>query len=366
MINLSSNILRLRQQKKITQDQLADFLNVTKSSVSKWENGQSSPDLELLSRIAIYFDVSLDYLVGYEATLTKAQIKNIYLKFSSRFANEDFDIVLNDIYKYIDRYYSCYEFLEQMILLLINHASLTNEANRYPIYNKSYELCERIISNCSNEFLRSNTYYLRSIIDLNLGHPENVIQQLEDVLSPLSLANGSFVLLSQAYQMTNDKDKMNQLLQYTMYSSLSNLLISSTQYLIKQVMNHEDFNETILRIDHLIDLYHLSEVNPNSVAQYEFSVAMFSTEKSEKIRRLQLFSKYSLLILKTEKLSVNHDPYFDQIDTIIEQSNLGSSLVRDKKTIIQGIYEALRHPAFLELIEDPDFKKILDDIKECE
>ena len=39
-LKLSDNIIRLRREHKITQEELADFLGVTKASVSKWENAQ--------------------------------------------------------------------------------------------------------------------------------------------------------------------------------------------------------------------------------------------------------------------------------------------------------------------------------------
>lgn len=38
VLNLSENIVRLRRERKITQEELADFIGVTKASVSKWEN----------------------------------------------------------------------------------------------------------------------------------------------------------------------------------------------------------------------------------------------------------------------------------------------------------------------------------------
>ncbi len=44
-VNLPDNLIRLRHEKNITQEQLADFLGVTKASVSKWENRQSMPDI---------------------------------------------------------------------------------------------------------------------------------------------------------------------------------------------------------------------------------------------------------------------------------------------------------------------------------
>lgn len=54
-LNFSSNISRLRHEKNITQEQLAEFVGITKASVSKWETGQSLPDVLLLPRLAAFF-----------------------------------------------------------------------------------------------------------------------------------------------------------------------------------------------------------------------------------------------------------------------------------------------------------------------
>ena len=64
-INVSENIVRLRRERKITQEQLAEFVGVTKASVSKWETGQSIPDVLMLPQLATFFDVTVDKLIGY-------------------------------------------------------------------------------------------------------------------------------------------------------------------------------------------------------------------------------------------------------------------------------------------------------------
>ena len=50
--------------KKISQQKLADILGVSRSTVAMWENGLSQPDNDTLIRIANYFNVSTDYLLG--------------------------------------------------------------------------------------------------------------------------------------------------------------------------------------------------------------------------------------------------------------------------------------------------------------
>lgn len=64
-MQLNESIRSLRRERGMTQEQLAEAMNVSAAAVSKWENGQSVPDIAVLTALADYFEVSLDALVGY-------------------------------------------------------------------------------------------------------------------------------------------------------------------------------------------------------------------------------------------------------------------------------------------------------------
>lgn len=63
---IAKNIQRLRQEKGMTQLELAEKLNYSDKSVSKWERGESLPDIVVLKSVADLFEVTLDYLVEEE------------------------------------------------------------------------------------------------------------------------------------------------------------------------------------------------------------------------------------------------------------------------------------------------------------
>ena len=74
---------RLIEQRKlnaVTQRQMADFLNIAQPSYIRYENGSSEPSLACLVKIADYFDVSVDYLLGRAEFWTKAQANDLSIK----------------------------------------------------------------------------------------------------------------------------------------------------------------------------------------------------------------------------------------------------------------------------------------------
>ena len=68
-MNVADRIQNLRKIKGISQEQLAEAIDVSRQAVSKWESEQSTPDLEKIVLMSDFFDVTTDYLLkGIEPT----------------------------------------------------------------------------------------------------------------------------------------------------------------------------------------------------------------------------------------------------------------------------------------------------------
>lgn len=61
---LGQRLRELRQEKQLTLEQLGMKFDVTKQTVSYWEKGDRLPPLDIVTALAEYYDVSLDYLAG--------------------------------------------------------------------------------------------------------------------------------------------------------------------------------------------------------------------------------------------------------------------------------------------------------------
>ena len=86
-MNLGEQIYNLRKKKNMSQEELASVLNVSRQTISKWETGESNPDIDKIVPLCNFFEISTDEFlkdrdIVYEKNLTKEKKKNKALTFS--------------------------------------------------------------------------------------------------------------------------------------------------------------------------------------------------------------------------------------------------------------------------------------------
>lgn len=86
-MNIGAKIKAFRKEKRVTQEELAEYLHISSQAVSKWETGASSPDIDMLPKLAIYFGTTLDNLLDFDQSRLDAAIEEI-LKESGRGGND--------------------------------------------------------------------------------------------------------------------------------------------------------------------------------------------------------------------------------------------------------------------------------------
>lgn len=65
-MDIGEKIKALRKAKKLTQEQLAEYLHISSQAVSKWETGASTPDVDMLPKLAVFFGVTMDELFDFD------------------------------------------------------------------------------------------------------------------------------------------------------------------------------------------------------------------------------------------------------------------------------------------------------------
>ena len=78
MLFLHENLKKHRILKNLTQEEISNYLNVTPQSVSKWERGESYPDITFLPALANIFETSIDILIGMDTIRAEETRYNIH------------------------------------------------------------------------------------------------------------------------------------------------------------------------------------------------------------------------------------------------------------------------------------------------
>lgn len=362
-LNLSSNITRLRHERKLTQEELADFVGVTKASVSKWENAQSMPDILLLPQLAAFFDVTIDELVGYEPQLSDKQIRHLYAQLTKDLAARPLHEALGRVRSLAHRYYSCYPFLLQLVVLYWNHFMLAeSEGEGRQILEEAVTWCDRILEDCTDVGVCSDAASLKAGLKLQLGRAAEAIDLLEPLMDPSRISGHNSAILIQAYRVVGEIDRAKMHAQAEVYLGLVGLVGDGIQLMSLYENDMERCAETIRRTGHVIEIYQLERLHPDVAARFYYQTAVvygLNGKGQEALGALQSFERCVRRLLDAEEIRLHGDGYFDRLDAWIDRMPLGSMAPRDKSFIRQNIQEALRHPAFQELRETEGFQRIM-------
>ena len=92
MLHLAENLRKYRLVKDLTQEDVASYLNITPQSVSKWERGETYPDITLLPALANIFETSIDLLIGMDEVRSADARLQIHAKANDHLRSNQFDM----------------------------------------------------------------------------------------------------------------------------------------------------------------------------------------------------------------------------------------------------------------------------------
>ena len=312
-IHLGRVLSENRRRKGVTQDELAEFMGVSKAAVSKWETESTYPDILLLPRLAAYFDMSIDELMGYEPQMDREEIRKTHRMLSEKFTTHPFEAALEHCRKYAREYYSCYPLVFQVGSLMVNHvmmAKTPEEGER--VIKEAVQLFRRVREGTDDPGLGKEALHMEAYCLLQLRQPEEVLELLKE---ESHVTSNSEPLLATAWKMTGDRKEAKRVLQIGIYRKVIVLL--------------------------------------NLLASY----MELCGEEPEKYTDLATGEIYPLRL--------HGDAYFDLLDAWFDSAlELGDYPPRDELLIRRSMTQALTgNPAFDSLADDPRFQVMTERLK---
>ncbi|MDO4538210.1 MAG: helix-turn-helix domain-containing protein [Coriobacteriales bacterium] len=363
VIAIGANICRLRKESHLTQGDLARHLGVTKASVSKWETGQSYPDVELLPRIAAFFDVTVDALMGYEPQMSKEGIRRECARLREAFASMPFDEAHAQCTKLVHDYYSCYPLLVQIAVLYLNHLGLVDGAKRGELAREAVELCRRVRRGSSISTDVRLAEAVEASLELAAGDPQAAIEALGDVPD---IDLGADMLLASAYGALGQADEADKILQGALFQALVLSLNRLAQMAALYTGKPAKIGIAYERAQAIIEAFDMESVYANTAAIH-LSFAMAYMMCGDSARALDCLDGYVRAARALSfPLELHGDDFFDKTQSWLDDVNgIGTSVPRDDALVRKSLVESVAaNPAFVPLSDEPRFKRVVASLQE--
>ncbi len=358
-IRIGNVIATKRRERGITQEELANHLGVSKPAVSKWESGQSYPDILLLPILASYFDITVDQLIGYEPQMTKEDIRKVCYRLTQDFTKEPFDKVYQECEDYLHKYFSCWQLQFQIGVLLLNHCNLAGSMVRTKeIMEHVLDLFVRIEKSCEEPHLAKLSIQMQAVCHMSLGRPQEAIDLMETQVAPLISPES---ILVKAYQMKGDKAKAIEYLQGYTFVNLVTMLGAVPDYCSMYTDQPDRMDEYYQIFLSVCRLFQLEELSPATLINIYLSGAMSYAGQGNKEKAMDILEPYSDLILRLDKETIylhgNHifdalEGYFAAVDVETDAPRRMELIRKDMRSSI------LTNPAFASLENEERFLKI--------
>jgi len=242
-MSIGTTIKRLRREKDITQEQLAEYLGITSRAISQWECDRTAPDISLLPALCHVFGVSSDLLLGIDIEKNKEEIKKYLDKASDCFYRgmwEESTALLREANKKFPRDYKIMSRLADSLVAEYSRKGISK-------YDEVFELCNRILEDCTESTTRYEALSILAVAYDCAGKKEENLKLAKEM--PEAHFSREKFMLSR-WEGNADLEKRQIYIAY---------LISQLTTSIGGVCQHRnDCGELMLSADERINLYKLS------------------------------------------------------------------------------------------------------------
>lgn len=309
MNNIGLKIKELRIADNLTRENLAAELNVSFQSISRWENGISTPDISLIPIIARFFGVSTDFLFGLsdeESETSKTELEQIY--WNKRNAGDiegAYEIMLEGRKLFPRNIHFCVCLAEVMALFEGGNSSQVSKYAEEDFSQQIFHLCERVIDESRDEADRFNALSLLSNYYAKSG---NMDEALKIANSMSDLMNSKEVLLGNLLTGEAKKRRLQENI-LIMADYISDTLVKIAfrkEFGLSGVMSYEEKLDYVMAANSILTTI----IDDENYHVYSRKIGWNYRRMAELYAAMNEKTKALDALLKAEKMAIA----FDNID----------------------------------------------------
>ncbi len=222
-IQLSKTLKSLRQKNSKTQDDLALFLGISSQAVSKWERNEGFPDITLLPKIAGYFHVSVDELLGVHEIARQTRMAEITAEYDrirhhvpldpNYRLDEGIELIRNALMEVPGEF-----FFEQLLAadLYQKGRYVSDMDEKRKLLEEAISLCEDILARATEDPWRDCAKQILLVVYANLGMTEKALELADQMANLRTTREYMLTYILKGEELQNRR-KLNAVLYYQIF-----------------------------------------------------------------------------------------------------------------------------------------------------
>lgn len=355
-MGIGENIRKLRKDKELTQEQIADMLGVSTPAVNKWENGNSMPDIGILAPLARTLDTDLNTLLDFREKLTEREIAEIAEEISLLFMEGKHEEGIEKAEFYLKKYPGCHGLCLQLGVLFMGIDTLLQkeeEKFRDRCRRKAEALFQYASQSQDRKIADTAVYYqiIQSMNQENYEQAEELLKQLPDAIVKKEEIYPGFYMRQKKYS------EAKEILENMMYSKLFSAMTSMDMYI--NICMEQGEMERAEKISeyfyHLAEYLKIPALNPYNAF---FTVALKQQRQKETWELLEKFIAY---YMNEENYKMDNHVLFSQMKTKAD----GESMHTMYTKILKNMLDSMENGEDSEYLrKDKDYEKRMNHLKE--
>lgn len=342
-MSIGTTIKKLRRERDMTQEQLAEYLDITANAVSQWECGRTAPDISQLPLLARVFDVTSDYLLGISNDKDEEKIDSMIDESFSLYCIGQFKKAAEIARNGLKEFPHSFKLMKRLADTLVCIEGCEDEVER---------LCEKIINECTVARIRDSAYRLQIIMRGKIGNYDEVVKIAEKLPS----APYSKEEMLMRWNNTNNEERRMELMEYAKFLSSSLCTCLGKLSAILPYTFEEKIQLRMQSIKIMEILYPNEDYNYYAayIADDYIEIAgcySFLGEYDKTLDALEKMCEYAILFERSD--GINSSPAFRGYDDGKWNSDGTYSYCKEKIQVMnaQSSFDALRSDArYIEII----------------
>lgn len=361
-LQIGEVICKLRKERAITQEQLANFIGVSMAAVSKWENGISYPDITLLPVLAKFFNVTIDKLLNFEIELSNDEVKKIYSECEKFFNSaDDFDLAIEKSKSYILEYPSSYYLKDKIAHLFFAYSwKADDEEKSMKMLTYAIELFEDVASSCTNTEIVECALFALGALYSSTDEEDKAIDSLNKIHKSQCDPND---ILANIYIKQKKFKEARNLLQSKLYKYIHEISLICMNLATSYGRYEKDFDMVERYYKLAIDFKKVLSPDGDGVLKLwteYFNLARMYLQIDKNSEAIEVLKKMVICINKND---INDFENLNSIWCFNEIEHKEKTLTMN---LYENIFKILEEPIFNPIKDYKEFKDILTDLKNLE